>query len=80
MPSSDPREYVAVHGCVRVLTAAVVAVMVAVGDASRPPLPWRGVAVAVGCYRSAVPGSVERQLWRQWAEARQAPLDECPVC
>jgi hypothetical protein len=34
---------VAVHGCVRVLTAAVVAVMVAVGDASRPPASGAGV-------------------------------------
>ena len=30
----DAREYVAVHGCVRALTTAVVAVMVAVGDTS----------------------------------------------
>jgi len=38
MPSSglDVREYVAVYGCVRALTTAVVAVMVAVRDTSGP--------------------------------------------
>jgi hypothetical protein len=32
------REYVAVHGCARALTTAVVAVMVAVGDTADLPL------------------------------------------
>ena len=41
MPSSglDVREYVAVYGCVRTLTTAVVAVTVAVRDTSGPPAP-----------------------------------------
>jgi hypothetical protein len=38
MPSSDRdvREYVAVHGCLRALTTAVVAVTVAARDTGRP--------------------------------------------
>src|SRR5215470_2980446 len=38
----DVREYVAVHGCVRALTAAVVAVMVAVRGTSGPPASAAG--------------------------------------
>jgi hypothetical protein len=51
MPSSglDVREYVAVYGCVRALTTAVVAVTVAVRDSSGPSAPRRGVDQ--GCRR-----------------------------
>jgi hypothetical protein len=35
-------EYVAVYGCARSLTAAVVAVTVAVGDTGGPPAPQAG--------------------------------------
>lgn len=38
----DVREYAAVHGCPRVLTAAIVAVMVAVGDSSGRSLSKAG--------------------------------------
>jgi len=45
MPSSGRavREYVAVYGCLRALTAAVVAVTVAVRDTGRPSAHTRGV-------------------------------------
>jgi len=51
MPSSggDVREYVAVHGCLRALTAAVVAVTVAVRDTGRPSASYtRGVGPWAG--------------------------------
>src|SRR4029077_3099491 len=44
----DVREYTAVYGCVRVLTTAVVAVTVAVGDTSGPPASQAGSRIKAG--------------------------------
>jgi len=43
----DVREYTAVYGCVRALTTAVVAVTVAVGDTSGPPVSQTGSRIKI---------------------------------
>jgi hypothetical protein len=51
----DVREYVVVHGCVRALTTAVVAVMVAVRDTSGPSASEAGSQARAITHPSASP-------------------------
>jgi hypothetical protein len=56
------REYVAVHGCVRVLTTAVVAVMVAVRDTSGPSASALLCKGSVGRYPSDMSSAISSLL------------------
>jgi hypothetical protein len=53
------REYVTVHGCVRALMSAAVAVMVAVGDTSGPSAPEAGSRCRPAAVRATAISAVE---------------------
>jgi hypothetical protein len=73
MPSSghNVREYVAVYGCVRALTTAVVAVTVAVGDTGRPSACQAGSRIRVADTarrRSTRSAGIRRSMLTQLGE------------
>jgi hypothetical protein len=78
----DVREYAAVHGCLRALTAAVVAVTVAVGDTNRPSASKAGsqaraitLHTASPAFDSLASASSSRSQRAMWPTTTLTPSD-----